>query len=105
MVFRQKFRDQTGPFFISLAEDLCLALPIPGERRQAISPLRPRRACSCPAIISRPNIHFQRRSFDESSSIAQAELKSAQARQSSPSHAIIDLRRFEIVITMKLLER
>src|SRR6266487_6125011 len=47
MAYGRKFRKQTGRFSISLAEDLCSALPTPGERRQAISPLRPRRACSC----------------------------------------------------------
>src|SRR5437762_14225966 len=63
MVSGRKFQEQIGPFFISLAEGLCLALPIHGERGQAISPLLPRRACSCRTIVSRPNTPFQRRSM------------------------------------------
>jgi hypothetical protein len=57
----RKFQEQVGRFSISLAEDLCLALPTRGERRQAISPLRARRACSSRTIVSHPSTPFQRR--------------------------------------------
>src|SRR5207248_9903435 len=63
MVYGQKFREGIGQVFISLAEDLSLALPTPGERRQAISLLRSRRAYSYPTIVSRPNILFQPQSM------------------------------------------
>src|SRR6478609_1879511 len=63
MVYGQKFREQIEPFFISLAEDLCLALPTRGERRPAISLLRLGRVCSSLTIVSRPNILFQPRSM------------------------------------------
>src|SRR5207248_4464934 len=42
---------------------LCLALPTLAAKPPAISPLRPRRACSCRTIVSRPNTLFQRRSM------------------------------------------
>ena len=58
MVYGQKFREQIGPFFISLAEALSSVLPTPGERRPAISLLRPRRACSCPNYRLAPEHPF-----------------------------------------------
>ena len=63
MAYGRKFRKQTGRFSISLAEDLCSALPTLAAKPPAISPSSPRRACSSRTIVSRPNTLFQRRSM------------------------------------------